>query len=125
MSAASQAHLQAAAQVASAIATALGAAPGAAMTPSTAAAMVGTVLEAVGSVVPVAPEVGLVVALAALGLKAYDAAAATGQGLTPAQWALLIGADNAAIAADKAAHPGASPAAPTAPIQVGPPTPGA
>lgn len=108
MSAASQANIQAAAKVASAIATTLGATPTATMTAGSIASMLGTVLQAVGPEV-INPEVGLIVTLASLGLKAYDAAVATGAGLTPEQWTLLIGADDSAIAADAAAHPGAAP----------------
>lgn len=107
MSTASATNLQAAATIAAAVANQLAAAPGQAMTAGSVASMLGTVLQAAGPIVN--PNVGLAIALASIGLQAIHTATSTGVGLTPEQFALLQAADDAAIAADKAAHPQPTP----------------
>lgn len=107
MSTASQANLLAAAQVANAIAASMTTMP-AGTSASNIASTVATIVTSLGPVVN--PQIGLAITLAGLGFKAIEAAASTGQGLTPAEWALLIGADDAAIAADAAARAAQTPA---------------
>lgn len=96
------ANIQAAAAVATAIANQLAAAPAAPMTAGTVADVLGAVLQAAGPAVA-GPQVGLVLALASIGLKAMHTATDTGVGLEP--WAALLARDDAAVAADAAAHP--------------------
>jgi hypothetical protein len=103
MSAASVNNLQAAASIASAVANSLAATPNAPMTAGSVAAMLGTVIEAAGPIVN--PNIGLAIALASIGLNAIHVATQTGAGLTADQFAQLQAADDAALAADAAAHP--------------------
>lgn len=103
MSTASAANLQAAAGIAAAVANQLAATPNAPMNAGSVAAMLGTVLQAAGPIVN--PNIGLAIALASIGLQAIHTATQTGAGLTAEQFALLQAADDAAIAADVAAHP--------------------
>ena len=107
MSTASQANLLAAAQVANAIAASMTTMP-AGTTASNLASTVASIVTTLGPIID--PKIGLAITLAGLGFKAIEAAASTGHGLTPAEWALLIGADDAAIAADAAARAAHMPA---------------
>lgn len=108
MSAASQANLQQAALVATAVASTLAASPGA-MTPASAASILGAVAAAAGPLV--SPQVGLAMSLATLALSAIHVAQQGGVPITAEQLDALFAQDDAAIAADLAAHPVA--AAPT------------
>lgn len=111
MSAASAQNLQAAAAVAAAVATKLSAAPGAALTAGSVADIFTTVLQVAGpTAAAMNPNVGLVLALAAIGLNAMHIAQTTGSGLSEAQFQAIKDADAAALAADAAAHPQGAPA---------------
>lgn len=102
MSTASANNLQAAAGIAAAVAASLAATPNQPMNAASVASILGVVLQAAGTV---NPNVGAVIALASIGLQAMHVATTTGAGLTAEQFAQLKAADDAAIAADVAAHP--------------------
>ena len=109
MSQSSAAHVQAAANLAAAISAQLAAKPNQVMTMGSVADLLGSIMQSMGPaaavLVPGVPEIGLVVALASVALRAFHAATTTGEGLTPEQRAQLVSVDDAAIAADLAAHP--------------------
>lgn len=102
MSTASINNVQAAAAIASAVANSLATAPAAPMTAGTVADVLSTVLQAAGRSVG-SPEIGLVIALASLSLKALHNAQTSGAGLET--YTQAVAAVSAANAADLAAHP--------------------
>lgn len=94
-----------AAAAATAVAAALNATPAQPLTVDSAAAILGAALQAAGPLI--SPQVGAAVSLASLALGAIHIAMQSGTGLTAEQLTALFAADDAAIAADKAAHPAA------------------
>lgn len=96
--------LQNAAIVATVVADTLAANPGQPMTAGTVSALLATILQAAG---PANPNLAASLALGSIALNAIHVATSGEAGFTPEQIKSLIVADDAAIAADKAAHPSA------------------
>ena len=104
MSDASAAHIEAGAQLAAVLAAQLARQPGQALTAGSVADILGSIAGAVPALAAV-PQVSLAFAFASIALRAFHAATTVGTGLTAEQRAALIADDDAAIAADRAAHP--------------------
>ncbi len=96
-------QLNQAATIATAVANALNAAPGTPMNAGSAASILGQIIQTAGPLL--APQYGAAISLATLALSAIHIATQSGAGITPEQLAGLFAADDAAIAADVAAHP--------------------
>lgn len=95
-------QLNQAALIATAIANAM-ATQGAAMSAGSAASILGSIVQTAGPLL--APQYSAAIGLATLALSAIHVATRSGAGITPEQLAALFSADDAAVAADRAAHP--------------------
>lgn len=98
-------NLNQAALIATAIASAMASIPAgsAPMTPGSAASILGALVQGAGPLL--APQYAGAIGLATLALSAIHVATESNTGITPEQLAALFAADDAALAADQAAHP--------------------